>query len=155
MHRRSILPLVAAFLFTGVASAASSTTMSSATLFIRHQTAHCHAWSLNGGPFQSAQSLHLARGGTITVMNNDVMPHRLVQLSGPRLTMHNGSAMPMGTGMHGAAGPGVMNHMGATTAVRLTAPGVYRFRTRAGEDYMPGITTRGEDNVLALEVIVS
>lgn len=155
MHRRSILLLLTALALVGVSSATGSRAASSATLLIRHQQAHCHAWSLNGGPFQAAQSLQLARGATVTVMNNDVMPHRLIELSGPKATMRNGSTTPMGSRMHGGAAPGVMNHMGSTATVKLTAPGVYRFRTRAGEDYMTGIATTGEDNVLTLKVVVS
>ena len=44
--------------------------------------------------------------------------------------------------------------MGATTSIKLTQPGVYRFRTRAGEDYMAGLKTTGEDNILTLTVTV-
>lgn len=52
-------------------------------------------------------------------------------------------------------GPGLMAHMGATVKVSFTRPGVYRFTTKAGEDYMPGVKTIGEDNVLRLTVRVS
>lgn len=47
--------------------------------------------------------------------------------------------------------------MGASLRVTLTRPGVYHFRTKAGEDYpmMAGIKTIGEDNVLRLTVVVS
>jgi hypothetical protein len=128
---------------------------SSATLMIRHQRAHCHTWSLNGGPFAASQRLTLEPGSTLTVTNNDVMPHRLVELAGPAVAMHNASSMPMGARMHGTAAPGLMNHMGATTSVRFSKPGVYRLRTRAGEDYMSGITTTGADNVLKLTVTVA
>lgn len=137
-----------------VATAASTAPAGRATVLIRHQLQHCHAWSVNGSPFRAAQSLRLERGGTITFTNNDVMAHRLIELAGPRVAMRNGTTMPMGARMHGAAAPGLMNHMGATTTIKLTTPGVYRFRTRAGEDYMAGIKTIGEDNVLTLTVTV-
>jgi plastocyanin len=133
---------------------ASGTAGGSATVSIRHQRAHCHTWSVNGGAFRAAQSLTMARGSTITFIDDDVMPHRLVELAGPAVTMRNGSTMPMGGRMHRPAAPGLMNHMGASTTVTLAAPGVYRFRTRAGEDYMAGIATTGEDNVLTLRVTV-
>lgn len=100
---------------------------------------------MNKSPFRAAQSLQLARRGTITFTNNDVMPHRLIELSGPRVVMRNGDSK---------AAAGMMSHMGATTAIRLATPGVYRFRTRAGEDYMAGVKTVGEDNVLTLTVTV-
>ena len=45
--------------------------------------------------------------------------------------------------------------MGASTKITLTRPGVYHFTTKAGEDYMAGVKTIGEDNVLKLTVVVS
>ena len=47
-----------------------------------------------------------------------------------------------------------LNHPGATTKVKFAKAGVYTFKTRAGEDYMKGIKTIGEDNVLRLTVTV-
>jgi hypothetical protein len=47
-----------------------------------------------------------------------------------------------------------MNHAGATTSVRFTRAGVYKFATKAGDDYMKGVKTVGEDNVLRLTVTV-
>jgi hypothetical protein len=38
--------------------------------------------------------------------------------------------------------------------VTFTKPGVYTFTTKAGEDYMSGVKTIGEDNVLKLTVTV-
>lgn len=128
-------------------------TRASATLLIRHQRAHCHAWSLNGGPFEAHQSLKLRRGAALRVVNYDVMPHRLVELAGARVTMHNGTTMGM-MGRYTSRTPGLMNHMGASTTVTFSKKGVYRLRTRTGEDYMPGIETGGADNVLTLTVTV-
>jgi hypothetical protein len=150
-----VMMLVFGLLAVGLAvptmvAAASKT----ASVTIRHQVRGCHAWSVNGGPFAASQSMMLARGGTITFTDNDVMPHRLIKVSGPSVRMHNGNTMPMGMGMHGPAAPGVMNHMGATTTVFLSHPGTYVFKTKAGEDYMSGFKTVGEDNVLRLTVTV-
>lgn len=151
--------LLAAVLGLALAAAGSGSAAgraSSASILIQHQVAHCHAWSVNGGPFAAHHSISLARGATLKFTNDDVMPHRLVEVSGPRhLSMRNGTTMPMGKGMHRASGPGTMNSMGATTTVRLTAPGTYKFTTKAGEDYMAGVQTTGEDNVLTLTVVVS
>ena len=49
-----------------------------------------------------------------------------------------------------------MNHMSASVRVRFVRSGVYRFMTKAGEDYpnMDGMTTIGEDNLLTLKVLV-
>ena len=67
--------------------------------------------------------------------------------------MRNASTMPM-MGGYASQTPGLMNHMGASTTVDFAKAGVYRFRTRAGEDYTPGIETGGADNVLTLTVTV-
>ena len=131
-----------------------STSTGSASLLIRHQRAHCHTWSLNGGPFKAAQRVTLDAGSSLTIINNDVMPHRLLKLTGGTVTMRNGTVMPMMSG-YIAPTPGLMNHMGARTTVSFKEPGVYRFKTKAGEDFMPGIETTGEDNRLSLTVTVT
>jgi plastocyanin len=110
-----------------------------AAVTIRHQTKGCHAWSVNGGAFAASQAVTLARGGSIRFTNNDVMPHVLIKLSGPAVHMANA---------------GVMNRMGATTTVSFTRAGTYVFKTKPGEDYMAGVKTVGEDNVLRLTVKV-
>ncbi len=143
---------VAAAVVAGAAAAAAPPIH--ASLLIRHQLRGCHSWSVNGGPFSPSQAVVLSRGGSITVTNNDVMSHALIETSGPALRMTN-LPTPMGTGMRGPAAPGVMAHMGATTKVLFSRPGVYRFTTKAGEDYMPGMKTIGEDNVLRLTVTVA
>ena len=136
-----------------------------ATLTISHQLRGCHAWSLDGGRDRVAQTLHLRRGSTLAVVDYDVMPHRLLQLAGPSVRMRNlpaSSGMPMmGPGTSGmpmmgsqSAGPGMMNGMGAATRVAFARPGVYRFTTRPGEDYMAGVKTIGPDNRLRLTVVV-
>ncbi|HEY8703798.1 MAG TPA: hypothetical protein VIL98_03520 [Gaiellaceae bacterium] len=134
----------------GVATAGPSA--GNATVTIRHEVAHCHAWSVNGGRFGAAQKLSLQRGGTITFTNNDVMSHRLIELAGVRVTMHNGTMM--GSTMHASAVSGLMNHMGTTTKLTFAKAGSYRFSTHAGEDYTSGIKTTGEDNALTLTVTV-
>jgi plastocyanin len=107
---------------------------------IQHQMHGCHSWSVANGPFTATQMLHVRAGTTFTVTNNDVMPHTLVQLAGPRIVLSHPR----------------MGHMSATTALTLRAPGLYRFTTKAGEDY-PGVhvMTVGKDNVLRLTVVVS
>ncbi len=147
----SLVAVIGVLAALGSIPAAAS---SGAVVQIRHQVHGCHAWSVNGGRFAARQSVVLRRGATVTFMNNDVMPHRLIQLAGPHVGMHNGSTMPMGAGMHRAAGPGLMNHMGATTSLTLDKPGIYRFGTKAGEDYMRGFETTGPDNVLRLTITV-
>ena len=139
------------FIFAGLALVASlaaggfaATTKAPnrATIMIRHQVRGCHSWSVNGGAYRATLSTSLARGGTITFMNMDVMPHKLVKTSGPVI--------------HFTGKPN-MNHMGAGVKIVLTKAGTYHFATKAGEDYpgMAGMKTIGEDNVLKLTVKVA
>ena len=107
---------------------------------IQHELHGCHAWSVANGTFAAKQLFHAHPGTALTFTNNDVMPHTLVQLAGPRIVLTHPR----------------MGHMSATTALTLRTPGTYRFTTKAGEDY-PGVhvKTIGEDNVLRLTVVVS
>jgi plastocyanin len=132
-----ILTLAFALGLSGAASAASTT--GHASVLIRHQTHGCHSWSVNGGAFTASHSIALHRGGWLAVTNNDVMPHTLVLTSGPSLRIAHA----------------MLGHMGSTLKITLTKPGVYHFTTKAGSDYMAGIKTTGNDNVLKLTVIVS
>ena len=122
------------------AVAAPAIADSSPTITIRHQMHGCHAWSFAGGPFKSSLKVSVARSTSLTVADNDVMPHTFIQVAGPKVTI----ARP------------VMRHMGATMVVRFSKAGVYRFATKAGEDYKSavGMKTMGEDNVLHLTVTV-
>jgi hypothetical protein len=45
--------------------------------------------------------------------------------------------------------------MSAQAKVFFAKKGTYRFKTKAGEDYMSGMKTVGPDNVLRLTVVVS
>ena len=111
------------------------------TITMRHQMRGCHAWSVNGGPYRAALRTALARGGTITFLNNDVMPHKLVQTGGPAARYRGNPAM---------------RHMSTSVRATFGKAGVYRFTTKPGEDY-PGMAlkTIGEDNVLRLTVKVT
>jgi hypothetical protein len=109
---------------------------------------------VNGGAFTASQRLGLKRGGFVTVTNDDVMPHELIEMSGPAVTVAN-LKTPMGMGFHGRFVPGMMAHMGAAAKIAFSERGVYRFTTKPGEDYMPGVKTIGEDTVLRLTVTVS
>jgi plastocyanin len=139
-----ILVILAAFVLVAglaaVGSAAVAKAPKRATIMIRHQVRGCHSWSVNGGAYRASLSTSLARGGTITFMNMDVMPHKLLKTSGPAIRF---------------AGKPNMNHMSATVKVTFSKAGVYRLTTKPGEDYMKGMKTIGEDNVLRLTVKVS
>jgi hypothetical protein len=122
-----------------VLAAAASPHENGPVLIIRHQLRGCHAWSLNGGPAKVSQTVWLKQGVHLGIGDNDVMPHRLVQLAGPRVALPEGAAM---------------RSLGAMIEIRFPRPGVYRFVTKPGEDYMKGMKTVGEDNVLKLRVVV-
>ena len=137
MKRISLLVAAAAVLVL----AAPASPQSGATLTIRHQIRGCHTWSVNGGVYRASQSIVLTRNSVLTLVNNDVMPHRLVKVSGPALAL---------------TATANMNHMNASTNVRFTRAGVYMLMTKPGEDYMNMrmMKTIGEDNVLKLKVTV-
>jgi plastocyanin len=109
------------------------------TIVIRHQMHGCHAWSLDNGPYRAALVVRLHAGSVLTFRNNDVMPHTLVQTSGPAVSY---------------LGKRLMNHVGAALQAAFIKPGVYRFTTRAGDDYTKGMETKGPDYVLTLKVVV-
>ena len=141
-RKKRVRKLVAAIaaatgvLFVATASAHGT----AATITIRHQTHGCHTWSFNSGPYKAALSVRVSRGATLIVKNNDVMPHKLVRASGPAVQILKAR----------------MGRMGATARVHFTKAGVYKFTTKAGEDYSwaSNMKTTGEDNVLRLTVTV-
>lgn len=153
--KRMILALavsVAAVFAVGVGSAAAATP----TLTIEHQLKGCHIWSLNAGPVRVSQTVHLAKGGSLTVLNSDLMPHQLIKLSGGPVVMKLASVGNPSVGMMKAPyAMGMMAHMSAKLKVSFAKAGTYTFTTKAGEDYMSGVKTVGEDNVLKLKVIVA
>ena len=125
---------------TQVAAPTRASAPASASVVIAHVLRGCHALAVNGAPANSPDAtLRLATGGTLNLQNNDVMPHRLVLLSGGQPQMSGAN----------------MNHMGATSSVTFTTPGTYTFTTKPGEDYTSGINTIGEDNVIKLQVVVA
>ena len=82
----------------------------------------CHAWSINSGPFKPALAVTVRQGAVLKITNNDVMPHKLVQTSGPQVRLIHPN----------------MSTMASVTTLRLTHKGVYRFTTKPGEDYQVG-----------------
>lgn len=98
----------------------------------------------------------IRRGGSISVTNNDVMPHKLIETRGPAVTITrlNAGMTGMGMGLRGTFPPAMMAHMGAAARITFSRAGVYRFTTKPGEDYMKGIKTIGADNALELTVTV-
>lgn len=111
----------------------------SARIAIVHVTHGCHTLAVNGAaPGMPSATLHLTTGGMLNVQNSDVMPQRLVLVSGP----------------HAQLAAAAMNHMGATSTVTFPTAGTYTLTTKAGEDYSKGIVTTGNDNTLRITVVV-
>jgi plastocyanin len=139
---KRITPLILGAILAAVLAAGalgSANAPRTVKITIRHQVAHCHAWSA-GGAYKASLSVKLARGGSLRFTNDDVMPHKLVKLSGHAVKY---------------VGRPNMSHASATLRVTFPKAGVYTFTTKAGEDYMQGVKTTGEDNVLRLRVTVS
>ena len=156
MKRRAIMVTAAVFgAAATILPVAAGAASPGANLTIRHQVKGCHMWSLNGGKYGTSQVVKLSRGASLTITDNDMMPHQLVQLGGAAVSerLVKPGSMSMGK-MKAPYATGLMPHMGATLTVKFTKPGVYKFRTKALEDYMP-IKTVGEDNVLRVTVVVS
>jgi plastocyanin len=138
MSIKSPLVLVAAAATIAVPAASGG---GATTITISHQTKGCHRWQLNDGQPKVGLSLAVRAGSSLRVVNNDVMPHRLIQQAGPKVALRHAN----------------MNRMSASMSVRFTRAGTYRFTTKAGEDYawMKAMAkTIGEDNVLHLTVHV-
>jgi hypothetical protein len=123
-----------------LALASAAPARGTTTITISHQMRGCHVWSVNSGPLRPTLSVVVTAGTTLRFINNDVMPHKLIQAGGPKLRLTH---------------PG-MNEVASTSTIKLTHKGVYRFTTKAGEDYKwaGSMKTVGEDNVLHLTVRV-
>ena len=149
--------LAAATLFTAVLLAPPSAAAppGSASILIRHQLRGCHTWSLNGGAYRAELDVRLARGGALTITNNDPMVHKLIRERGPAVRMRTvpHEHMKM-VGRHRVTGPGVMNHMGAAVKVTFTRAGTYRFTTEDLGDYFE-LKSLGHHYHLMLVVRVS
>ena len=151
--KRSLIALAATAVLGLVATSASAH-VSPNTILITHQQRGCHAWSLGTRtPYKAALSTKLARGASLTIVNNDAMAHQIFQTAGPRVAIKKVSSTMMDMS-HEFKGSGVMGHPGASVKMVFSKAGVYKFKTRFGEDYMKMPDTIGEDNTLTLKIVV-
>jgi hypothetical protein len=109
------------------------------TITVRHQLHGCHTWSFAGGAYSASLKVKIDRDTVLVFVDNDMMPHKLIQVSGPTAKLTTPS----------------MRHIGAKAVAIFPKTGIYKFRTKAGEDYMKGMETIGRDNVLRLTVTVT
>jgi plastocyanin len=138
MSKKSPLVLAGAVAALAVPAASAGNV---ATITISHQTKGCHLWQLNNGNPKVNLSVAVKTGTTLRFVNDDIMPHRLIQRAGPKLALKRAN----------------MNRMSASMSLKFAHAGTYRFMTKAGEDYpwMKSMAkTIGEDNVLHLTVHV-
>jgi hypothetical protein len=138
---KSILRIAALALAGTAIFASTASAHMPKTITIRHQMHGCHAWSVAKGPWKTTLKIRVDRDASLVINNDDVMPHRLVQVTGPKAYLFKAN----------------MNHMSAQAYVTFSRTGVYTFTTKAGEDYpsMKGMKTIGKDNVLRLKVTVT
>ena len=108
-------------------------------LTIRHVLKGCHVWS-NGKTLSPMMELTLRSGGKLSILDQDVDAHQLVQLSGPT-KLHLGGPMFMNRG----------------STLRFARSGVYKFRKKTVETAGMGmeVDTKGPDNTLRLVVTVT
>jgi hypothetical protein len=154
-----VLALGAALAASALASAGTQAPPKQAALVVHHVVRGCHSWALNGGPIKVNQTIHLARGGFLTLTNNDLMAQELVQVKGPkvieRLLKPFGRSMVMkGDDMGAMAGKYTLNHTGARVKVTFPKSGVYNFKLVDRGDYME-VKTIGPDHKPKLTVVVS
>jgi plastocyanin len=130
-------PLMTAVALVAAAPAAAG---SAVTITISHQMHGCHMWQLGSATPKPTLFITVKAGTPLRFVDNDVMPHKLVQRAGPKLSFSRPN----------------MNRMGASTTVKLRQRGVYRFTTKPGEDYAwaKSMKTTGDDYVLHLTVRV-
>ena len=154
-----VLALGAALATSALASAGTQKSPKKAALIVHHLVRGCHSWSLNGGPLKVNQNIRLARGGFLTLTNNDLMAQELVQVKGPKvietLLAPFGKSMVMADDDMGAmAGKYTLNHTGARVKVTFAKAGVYHFKLVDRGDYME-VKTIGPDHHPKLTVVVS
>ncbi len=137
MSIKSSLVCVAAAAAIAVPSASAG---SAATITISHQMKGCHMWQLGNGKPTPNLTVTVKTGTALRFLNDDIMPHKLIQSSGPKLTLVRPN----------------MNRLSAVATTTFTRSGTYRFTTKPGEDYkmFAGHKTIGDDYVLHLTVHV-
>jgi hypothetical protein len=130
-----MLPVVAAG--AGLVAAPGAVGAVTKHVAIVHVKKGCHVWSV-GATRTANLRVNLHRGDRLSVVNQDLDMHKLVEVSGPKIH----------------AGPFMM--MNQRVSLHFTKTGVYRFHTRVADMRgMPEAKTIGPDNKLVLTVRVS
>ena len=105
-------------------------------LTIVHIVQGCHNWT-NGSKLSEKAVVTMRRGGKLTILNQDVDAHKVVQLTGRKIAT------------------GARMTMNRSVTLRFTNSGTYRFKTVTSEIMgMPMMKTVGPDYRLLLTVNV-
>lgn len=142
--KQAIAPKAAMPQMSGQMSGMRSGTMASVSLAtqkltIQHRQKGCHVWS-DGQTTGAMMRLHLRPGQKLSIVDQDVDGHQLMQLAGP-MRLHMGQPMMMNRG----------------TTLAFMKKGVYRLGTKTVEMKGGGmdVKTVGPDNNLRLLVTVA
>jgi len=76
MSIKRTIPLVVATALVAVSPAAAGGT---ATITISHEMKGCHMWQLGNGRLTPNLKVVVNVGTTLRFVNNDIMPHKLIQ----------------------------------------------------------------------------
>ena len=137
-HEKTVTVMApAANMNSGTMMGNAAATPAASKLNIVHVQRGCHVWS-NGTRSGPAMRMMLAAGGTLRITDEDIDPHRLIQVAGPKVML--GKAMMTGD----------------VAQISFPTKGVYKFTTRTLE--MPGmaeVKTTGPDNHLMLTINVA
>ena len=132
---RSANPAVAPMTMSGTMTAASPSARTT-KLTIQHVQKGCHVWS-NGSQRAASMRLNLRQGAHLLLLDQDIDPHGLVQIAGPKVSFR-GHMM-----------------MGQSQTISLAKAGLYRFKTKVIEmGPMMEVKTIGPDNTLRLTISV-
>lgn len=117
----------------------ASNSLATRKLTIQHVQNGCHVWS-DGETTSATMRLHLKPGQKLSILDQDVDPHQMMELAGP---------------MHLRMGGPMMTSQGMTLA--FMKKGVYRLGTKTVEMKGGGmdVKTTGPDNNLRLVVTVA
>ena len=129
-------PAIAPMTMSGTMMRATGSSTATTKLVIQHVQKGCHVWR-NGSIQSTSTSVSFKRGTRLQVVNQDIDPHRLVQLAGPNLALREHMMM------------------GQTQLITFRQPGVYRFKNKVVEmGPEMSVETMGPDNTLRLTVSV-
>lgn len=133
--KRTSTPAAAPMSMSGTMAAAKPSARMT-KLTIQHVLKGCHVWSY-GGRQSASLRLNLKQGAQLQLLDQDVDPHGLVQLAGPKLRLRTHMMM------------------GEKQLLSFQQPGVYRLKNKVIEmGPQMSVKTIGPDHTLRLTISV-